>query len=174
MMTTINLGTVDEITARIDNFNATRKWWQKQELKAKVIAPELAGEHTISELATIFANYSEYISNTTLGVLGLDPANIKIFRLAFLQARREIRSSVSFYENASIPSFETAFAEMFLLAVTFSFMIAFCGAYFGPDHAPAVGATAGVFLFSYMLTKLIGLLIDGVGRRGITRIERRK
>lgn len=173
-MTTINLGTVEEITARIDNFNATRKWWQLPKINVKAIAPELAGEHTIPELAATCANYSDYISSTTLSILGLDTANIKTFRLAFRQARQEIRSSVSFYEKAATPSFEGAFAEIFLLAVIFSFMIAFCGAYFGPDHAPAVGATAGVFIFSYMLAKLIGLSIDGVGRRGITRIERRK
>lgn len=173
-MTTINLGTVDEITALIDNFNATRKWWQAPEITAKVIAPELAGEHTIPELATTFANYAAYVSNTTLSVLGLDPVNIKAFRLAFRQARQEIRSSVSFYENATIPSFEGVFAEIFLLAVLFSFVLPFCGAAFGLEHAPAVGAAGGAFLACYAAAKLVGLFIDGIERRGITRIERRK
>lgn len=173
-MTTINLGTIEEITARIDNFNATRKWWQEPKITAKVLAPELAGEHTIPELATIFANYAAHISSTTLSVLGLDPESIKAFNLAFRQARQAIRRSVSFYESTNTPSFEGAFAEIFLLAVIFSFVLPFCGAAFGLEHASAVGAAGGAFLACYAVAKLIGLFIDGIERRGISRIERRK
>lgn len=173
-MTTINLGTVEEITARIDNFNTTRKWWQAPKLTVKVLAPDLAGEHTIPELATILANYSTHISSTTLKVLGLDPENIKSFSLAFRQARQELRRSVIFYGNADIPSFEGAFAEIFLLAVLFSFVLPFCGAAFGLEHAPAVGAAGGAFLACYTAAKLVGLFIDGIERRGTIRIERRK
>lgn len=173
-MTTINLGTAEEITARIDNFNATRKWWQAPKLTVKVLAPDLAGEHTIPELATMLANYSAHISSTTLSILGLDTTNIKAFNLAFRQARQEIRRSVSFYETANTPSFEGAFAEIFLLAVLFSFVLPFCGAAFGLEHAAAVGAAGGAFLACYTVAKLVGLFIDGIARRGITRIERSK
>lgn len=169
----VNLGTADEINARLHTYNAGRKWWQNKALEIEAIASELAGEHSIPDLAATVANYTKSIDKAVLISLGMDIPAIKMFRLAFRRTRHMMERSVAFYEDAD-PSFESVMAEMFMLAVTFSFVLPFCGAIFGLEHAPAVGAAGGAFLACYLLSKVVGLFIGRVGRRGVIRIERRK